>query len=177
MNRFLTGSLAGLCLAMAGTAHAAPAQGGAQNAVQNAAQNAAQQPPPGFGRSASFSGTKIVVADLDKALAFYSGMLGMKEVTRYGRPDLQEIMLAYEGQQVPQLVLVHYPANPKIVIGNGYGYLVFVTPDVRGLFARLKTAGYKTVQDPHEMTDLGIIVGFAEDHEGRPIELVEMMAK
>lgn len=141
------------------------------------AQNAAQTPPPGYGRSMSFSSTKIVVADLDKAMRFYAGTLGMKEAARYSRPDLQEIMLNFPGEQIPQLVLVYYPDNRKIELGNAYGYLVFVTPDIKGLVAKIKANGYEVVREPSAMGDLKISVAFAKDHEGRPIELVELAQK
>ena len=133
---------------------------------------------PALGSTMSFSGTKIVVADLAAALKFYAGVLEMKEVSRYERPgEFQEIMLAYPGQPAPQLVLVHYQDGRRIQLGNGYGYLVFVTPDIRATIGKVQSGGYKLVEPARTMADLGISVGFVEDHEGRPIELVEIGKK
>ena len=142
------------------------------------AGTAARQPPAAMGSTMSFSGTKIVVADLAAALKFYAGVLEMTEVARYERPgEFQEIMLAYPGQPAPQLVLVHYLDGRRIQLGNGYGYLVFVTPDIRASLGKVEAGGYRIVEAARPMADLGISVGFVEDHEGRPIELVEIGRK
>ncbi len=169
MNRIAITTLACLCLA---ASHAASAGEPAA-----AAKEAARAPAP-IGSTMSFSGTKIVVADFAAALKFYGGVLEMKEVGRYERPgEFQEIMLAYAGQSAPQLVLVHHLDGRRIELGNGYGYLVFVTPDIKATAAKARAGGYKIVQEPRAMGDLGISVGFVEDQEGRPIELVEMQRK
>jgi hypothetical protein len=86
-------------------------------------------------------------------------------------------MLKYESDGEPTLVLVKYPDDRKIELGNAYGYLLFVTPDLSGLLARIRQNGFTVKQETREMAQLGIKVAFAEDPEGRPIELVEMLKK
>lgn len=164
MGRLVTTALAVLSLALSHSAFAA-----------EPVPAAAPGPAPRLGAAMSFSGTKIVVADLAAASRFYGGVLEMTEVARYERPgEFQEIMLAYPGQPAPQLVLVHYLDGRKIELGSAYGYLVFVTPDIRATLGRVQAGGYKIVEAPRAMADLGISVGFVQDHEGRPIELVEI---
>ena len=136
-----------------------------------------QAAPPGFGQKMSFSSTKIVVADPAVALKFYAGVLGMKETGHYHNNQIDETMLKFDGDNEPTLVLVHYADNRKIELGTAYGNLLFVTPDIKGLVGKLRAGGYKVPKEPAVSTQMGIIVGFAEDPEGRPIELVEMLKK
>ena len=119
----------------------------------------------------------LTCKDMKRTVDFYSGVLGMKETGHYHNDKIDETMLKFDGDNEPTLVLVHYADNRKIELGTAYGNLLFVTPDIKGLVGKLRAGGYKVPKDPAVSTQMGIIVGFAEDPEGRPIELVEMLKK
>lgn len=135
-----------------------------------------QPPPPGYGQKHTFGFTKIVVADMDRAVRFYSA-IGMKESQRYTTAAMLEIMLKFDGDGEPTLVLQRFADNRKIDIGTGYGNLGIVTPDIKALYARLEQIGFKPKSAPHEMDQLGITVGMIEDPDGHPIEIVQMLKK
>jgi catechol 2,3-dioxygenase-like lactoylglutathione lyase family enzyme len=149
----------------------ASAAAGAESAYK-----VSQATPPGYGQKLSFGFTKIVVAEMDRAMRFYSAM-GMRESQRYTTPALIEIMLKFDGDAEPTLVLQKYADNRKVEIGTGYGNLGIVTPDIRGLYARLEQIGFKPKAQPHEMGELGITVGMIEDPDGHPLEIVQMQKK
>jgi catechol 2,3-dioxygenase-like lactoylglutathione lyase family enzyme len=140
------------------------------------AYKVSQPTPPGYGQKLSFGFTKIVVADMDRAVRFYSA-IGMKESQRYTTSTLLEIMLKFDGDGEPTLVLQKYADNRKVEIGTGYGNLGIVTPDIRGLYAKLEQIGFKPKSPPHEMAELGITVGMTEDPDGHPLEIVQMIRK
>ncbi len=146
----------------------------AAGAVADPAQK--QTPPAGYGQKLSLGFTKFVVSDMDRAIQYYT-TIGMKETFRYKTPALLEVNMKFDGDTEPTLVLQKYSDNRKIEIGTAYGNLGIVTPDIKGLFARLAAIGFKPMAPPHEMTDLGIIVGMTKDFDGRQLEIVEMLKK
>jgi lactoylglutathione lyase len=150
---------------------------GATNAMAAEPAYKVSQPTPlGYGQKLSFGFTKIVVADIDRAVRFYSA-IGMQESQRYTTSALLEIMLKFDGDGEPTLVLQKYADDRKVEIGTGYGNLGIVTPDIHGLYARLEQTGFKPKSRPHEMAELGIIVGMTEDPDGHPLEIVQMSRK
>ena len=142
----------------------------------DAVTKVSQPSPPGYGQKLSFSFTKIVVSDMDRAVQYY-GALGMKESQRYATPALLEIMLKFDGDAEPTLVLQKYSDGRKIDIGTAYGNLGIVTPDIHGLYAKLEAIGSKPTAPVHEMADLGIIVGMTKDPDGHQLEIVQMLKK
>lgn len=138
------------------------------------AYKVSQPPPPGYGQKHTFGFTKIVVADMDRAVRFYTA-LGMTESQRYTTPALLEIMLKFDGDGEPNLVLQKFSDNRKIEIGTGYGNLGIVTPDIKALYTRLEQIGFRPKSPPHEMAQLGISVGMIEDPDGHPLEIVQML--
>lgn len=133
-------------------------------------------PPPGYGQKLSLGFTKFVVSDIDKAVKYYT-TIGMKETFRYQRPDLLEVNMKFDGDAEPTLVLQKYSDGRKIEVGTAYGNLGIITPDIKGLFAKLDALGFKPTVPPHEMPELGIIVGMIKDFDGRQLEIVEMTKK
>ena len=134
----------------------------------------ADQPAKG----ASFSFTKICVADLSRSVDFYTRHFGMKHFSEYESPTLKEIMLkTSDHPEAPTLVLMKHLPDQKIDIGNGYGPLGIVTGDIRSLFAELAADRAAITEQPHEMGELGILVGFVEDPDGHPIEIVQLLQR
>jgi len=137
-----------------------------------------QPNPSGVGTKMSFSATKLEVNDLELALKFYRDTLGMKESARMTSPTLREIMLKFDGDSEPTLVLVKHPEERKVEVGNAYGYLVITTPDINGLIARIRSNGFTVSGTPREAREFGLAgLIFLKDPEGRPIEIVELVKK
>jgi catechol 2,3-dioxygenase-like lactoylglutathione lyase family enzyme len=133
-------------------------------------------PPPGYGQKLSLGFTKFVVSDMDKAVKYYTAV-GMREASRYQGPDFFEVNMKFDGAAEPILVLQKYSDDRKIEVGTAYGNLGILTPDIKGLFARLDAIGFKATVPPHEMPQDGVIVGLVKDFDGRQLEIVEMMRK
>src|SRR5688500_4865002 len=117
-----------------------------------------------------FSFTKALVADLEKMASFYQTVFSLKQVMRVqdkiAGEGIDEIILSPTGAMAtPSLILLKFvdrtppPASDSI--------LGFMTTDLAALLQRVRVGGGKIVQDAKTMPELGLIVGFATDPEGR----------
>ncbi|MDG2027701.1 MAG: VOC family protein [Acidimicrobiales bacterium] len=127
--------------------------------------------------SQQFSFTKLVVADLEAMHEFYTTVFGLRELARVdaaiGDRPIHEIMYLPTSEGGGSLVLFHFegqdtPVNEESILG-------FVSDDLDALVATAVANGGRVVEEPHEMTEHGIRVGFVTDPEGHLLELVEML--
>jgi predicted enzyme related to lactoylglutathione lyase len=124
---------------------------------------------------ASFGFTKLVVADLDRAAAFYTTVCGLVETRRIdaeigGRP-IREILYAPASAGGATFVLLAYldaktPAANELILG-------FSTPDLPAFLARAKAAGGSVHQDLRKLDEMKIAVAFVKDPEGHLIEVIQ----
>lgn len=127
-----------------------------------------------------FGFTKIIVEDLDRIAAFYEQTMGFRQFQRVhssvaGEP-MEEIILVHGegmGQSVP-LVVWKWPNRPAP--GASDVILGFQTKDVDALVAKVVAAGGSVVEAPREDPEHGVRVAFAQDPDGRLLELVQMLA-
>ncbi|MFI6792082.1 VOC family protein [Nonomuraea sp. NPDC050383] len=123
-----------------------------------------------------FAFTKLLVADLEAAAAFYSAVLGL--LTRHrvtggeGEAAYQEIILSAAEDDGPSLILLHRPhqAAPD----PGETVLGFVVDDVEQVVRQARAAGGVVVSGPTAVPQAGVRVAQVEDPEGHAVELVQM---
>ena len=141
---------------------------------------------PSPSQPASFIGTAINVADLDRAVRFYTEALGLKVVAtlplgtrsetilNFPGPDLSRPDLPGSASPQPAILLMHDhgAAAPKsITHGNGFSRLVIRVADLAALAARLTALGY-----PHgEIRDAsqGYSIMMLTDPDGFRLEIVQ----
>jgi lactoylglutathione lyase len=82
----------------------------------------------------------VRVADLDKSLAFYCGLLGLKEISRQenekGRFTL--VFLAAPGDEQAQIELTHNWDPEEYGIGRAFGHLAYQVDDIYATCERLQ---------------------------------------
>jgi len=121
--------------------------------------------------------TMIRVLDLDKSIAFYTGLLGMKLLRRQDYPS-GEFTLAFVGygSETDNAVieLTHnWGQKEPYALGNAFGHLAIAVPDIYGTCERLAAAGVKIPRPPGPMKHGGSVIAFVEDPDGYKIELIE----
>jgi predicted enzyme related to lactoylglutathione lyase len=126
---------------------------------------------------AHFSCTKLVVADLEKACAFYKSVFGLTEHNRVnaaieGRP-ISEIMFHPTAPGGATFVLLAYtdttaPASSEAIT-------LFITPDLAALLEKVQAAGGTIVDAMRDMPQHGVKVAFVRDVEGHLIEVVQLL--
>ena len=122
-----------------------------------------------------FAATGIVVQDLDRAVRFYTDVIGMQELQRVDVADLKlrEAILNFGGRGAA-LVLMEYGegADPA---GSGSpgapgGKIVVATEDPAALVNAVRDGGGVVTR---EASDTGFgVVAFVEDPDGTAIEII-----
>ncbi len=119
--------------------------------------------------------TMIRVGDLQKSIAFYTNVLGMKLLRQKDYPDGQ-FTLAFVGfgEESDQAVieLTHNWDTDKYDMGTGFGHIAIEVDDVCQATEAIRTNGGKIIRDAGPMNAGTTIIAFVEDPDGYQIELL-----
>ncbi|MBN9126636.1 MAG: lactoylglutathione lyase [Nitrosospira sp.] len=120
--------------------------------------------------------TMLRVGNLEKSLAFYTGVLGMKELRRKDYPD-GRFTLAFVGYQDeasgPVLELTHNWDTERYDLGSGYGHIAIEVEDAYRACEDVKTRGGKIVREAGPMKHGLTVIAFVEDPDGYKIEFIQ----
>ncbi|NJD07759.1 MAG: lactoylglutathione lyase [Methylococcaceae bacterium] len=119
--------------------------------------------------------TMIRVGDLDRSLAFYTGVLGMSLLRRQDYPE-GKFTLAFVGygdeRSNTVLELTHNWETPVYQLGNGFGHVAIEVDDVYRAVEQIRAVGGKVVREPGPMMHGSTVLAFVEDPDGYKIELL-----
>jgi lactoylglutathione lyase len=120
--------------------------------------------------------TMIRVGDLDKSIAFYTGVLGMKLIRRKDYPD-GRFTLAFVGygeeSDTAVIELTHNWDTKKYDLGNGFGHLAVSVSDAHKACEDVKAQGGKVTREAGPMKFGGSVIAFVEDPDGYKIEFIQ----
>lgn len=123
-----------------------------------------------------FLHTMLRVGDLEKSVAFYTKMLGMKELRRNDVPD-GKYTLAFLGYasnpEQAEIELTYNYGVTSYEIGTAFGHLALGVPDVAATCASVKAAGGKVTREAGPVKFGTTIIAFVEDPDGYKIELIQ----
>jgi lactoylglutathione lyase len=123
-----------------------------------------------------FLHTMIRVGDLERSVAFYTKLLGMKELRRRDVPE-GKYTLAFVGYgdetENTVLELTYNYGVEKYEHGTAFGHLAIGVPDVYATCERLRAAGVKITREPGPVNFGTTVIAFIEDPDGYKIELIE----
>jgi lactoylglutathione lyase len=119
--------------------------------------------------------TMLRVGDLDRSIAFYTGVLGMKLLRRRDYPD-GKFTLAFLGygdeDEQPAIELTYNWGVDKYELGSGYGHIALEVDDVHQATAEIKARGGRILREAGPMNAGTTIIAFVADPDGYPIELI-----
>lgn len=120
--------------------------------------------------------TMIRVGDLERSLAFYTGVLGMKLLRRQDYPD-GRFTLAFVGF-APEAVeaaieLTHNWDTPSYELGTAFGHVAIEVPDAAAACNEIRRRGGKVVREAGAMKHGTTVIAFVEDPDGYKIELIQ----
>ncbi|MBP0465511.1 lactoylglutathione lyase [Roseomonas sp. PWR1] len=128
-----------------------------------------------------FLHTMIRVGNLDRSIAFYTKLLGMKELRRRDVPDGKYTLafLGYgtgnaEGQG--EIELTYNYGVEKYEQGNAFGHLAVGVPDVAAACEAVRAGGGKVTREAGPVKFGTTIIAFVEDPDGYKIELIQRMS-
>ena len=123
--------------------------------------------------------TMLRVVDLEKSLALYTGVLGMKLLRRTDYPD-GKFTLAFVGfndeASGAVIELTHNWGTEKYDLGNAYGHIAIEVEDAYTACEKIKQRGGKVVREAGPMKHGATVIAFAEDPDGYRIELIQRKA-
>src|SRR5215212_5394220 len=141
-----------------------------------------------------FDHFSVTVSDLERSLAFYCDLLGLREVERHLLEGEGISKMAGKEGVALQVVRVHAPETPNILIdlqqylspkgkvsnaklGDvAHSHICFGVPNLAAAYQELTAAGVKFVSEPVSFElEWGIVhVVFLEDPDGYILELMQV---
>ena len=120
--------------------------------------------------------TMIRVGNLDKSIAFYTEVLGMKLLRRKDYPD-GKFTLAFVGygdeSDHAVIELTHNWDTASYDLGTGFGHIAIGLPDVYAACAAVKEKGGTVTREPGPMKFGGSVIAFVQDPDGYKIEFIQ----
>jgi lactoylglutathione lyase len=120
--------------------------------------------------------TMIRVGDLDRSIAFYTEVLGMKLLRRKdyegGRFTLAFVGFGSEDEQAV-IELTHNWDTASYELGNGFGHIAVEVSDAYAACDQIKRRGGKVVREAGPMQHGTTVLAFVEDPEGYGIERIQ----
>ena len=114
----------------------------------------------------------VRVADIEKSIAFYQGILGLTVESFDSLPDrgLKKAMLA-AGSGIVELL--QYAGQPVPENDGPVAHLAFRVDDIENVWEELKKAGAKLVDDQPRGLAGGMKIGFLRGPDNESIEIVQ----
>jgi lactoylglutathione lyase len=119
--------------------------------------------------------TSLNVADMDRALAFYCGLLGMTvQADRSGqRPGRRNLFIGYGPEREHALLELCSEADRLTYDkGDGFAHIALAVDDVQQMCARLAARGVTIERAPKQAMS-GAQIAMIRDPEGYLIELIQ----
>lgn len=123
------------------------------------------------------------VLDLDRTVAFYVDLMGMRETLRLGDATTEriEVTLSYGDANGAgaSLVLQRENGRKKPYVFDAFSRIAFRVPDVDALVARIRAAGHPVLVEPHDIEAMGmkIRLAFVQDPNGARVELIGVVPR
>jgi lactoylglutathione lyase len=120
--------------------------------------------------------TMLRVGDLERSIAFYTDVLGMKVLRRNDYPE-GKFTLAFVGYQPESegavIELTHNWDTPAYDLGNGYGHVALEVEDAYAACTAIKQRGGRVTREAGPMKHGTTVIAFVEDPDGYKIELIQ----
>jgi lactoylglutathione lyase len=116
------------------------------------------------------------VGDLQRAITFYTEVLGMKLLRTTERPE-QNYSLAFVGYgnnpEHAEIELTYNHGVSSYEIGTAFGHLAIGVPDVYGACEKIRNSGGNVTREPGPVKGGTTVIAFVTDPDGYKIELIE----
>jgi lactoylglutathione lyase len=118
----------------------------------------------------------IRVGNLERSLAFYTDVLGMRLLRRQDYPE-GRFTLAFVGycdeNENAAIELTHNWDTSSYELGNAFGHIALAVKDAYATCTQIKEKGGKVTREAGPMKHGTTIIAFVEDPDGYKIELVQ----
>jgi lactoylglutathione lyase len=116
------------------------------------------------------------VGDLQRAIDFYTKVLGMELLRTTDRPE-QKYSLAFVGYgrnpDHAEIELTYNHGVDKYELGTAYGHIAIGVPDAYQACERIRAAGGTITREPGPVKGGNTVIAFVTDPDGYKIELIQ----
>jgi len=120
--------------------------------------------------------TMLRVGNLERAIKFYTEVLGMKLLRTTDRPD-QKYSLAFVGydgeDKTAVLELTYNYGVEKYDLGSAFGHIALEFPDVAAACEAVRAKGGRVTRAAGPVKGGSTVIAFVEDPDGYKIEFIE----
>ena len=120
--------------------------------------------------------TMLRVGDLDRSIAFYTDVLGMRLLRRNDYPE-GRFTLAFVGydseDRASVIELTHNWDTAQYDLGTAFGHLAVEVDDAAATCEAVRARGGKVVREAGPMKHGTTVIAFVEDPDGYKIEFIE----
>jgi lactoylglutathione lyase len=120
--------------------------------------------------------TMIRVGDLDRSIAFYTEVLGMKLLRRHDYPE-GKFTLAFVGygdeSENAVIELTYNWGVGSYELGTGFGHIAVAVEDAYRACEEVRARGGKVVREAGPMQHGTTVLAFVEDPDGYKIEFIQ----
>jgi lactoylglutathione lyase len=124
--------------------------------------------------------TMLRVVDLERSLAFYIEVLGMRLLRRTDYPE-GRFTLAFVGfddeDRSAVIELTHNWDTESYQLGNAYGHIAIEVEDAYAACEGIRQRGGKVVREAGKMKHGTTVIAFIEDPDGYRIELIQKKSR
>lgn len=116
--------------------------------------------------------TRYRVTDLEKTVAFYRDVLGLKETRRHTSGRGSQLVFFKAPQSDEEIELCKFDQSGPVVVGPDLTHLAFEVEDIDKFAQEAAAKGYPLSDGPHR-TERGDAIAFIDAPEGYEIELIQ----
>ncbi len=120
--------------------------------------------------------TMIRVGNLERSIAFYTQVLGMRLLRMRDYPE-GKFTLAFVGYQEENeqacIELTYNYGIERYDLGTGYGHIALGVSDIKKSCDQIRAGGGIITREPGPMKHGTTMIAFAQDPDGYKIELIE----
>lgn len=120
--------------------------------------------------------TMLRVGNLDRSLAFYTEVLGMRLLRRADYPEGKFTLafVGYEDEAAGAVIeLTHNWGVESYDIGTGFGHIALQVDDAYAACEEIRRRGGKVTREAGPMKGGTTVIAFVEDPDGYKVELIQ----
>ena len=120
--------------------------------------------------------TMLRVGNLQRAIDFYTQVLGMQLLRTTDRPD-QKYSLAFVGYggnpDQAEIELTYNYGVEQYEMGTAYGHIALGVPDAYAACEKIKASGGKVTREAGPVKGGATVIAFVTDPDGYKVELIQ----
>ncbi len=120
--------------------------------------------------------TRYRVTDLEKTVAFYTDVLGLKETRRHTSGRGSQLVFLKAPQSEEEIEICKFDQSGPVVVGPDLTHLAFEVDNLDQFAREAAAKGHPLSDGPHRSPG-GDAIAFIDAPEGYEIELIERAAR